>query len=56
MISVDTDTLTELLSKAYKIQECASNTFGVKLAKDAFALKIKQIIVQINLMEERLEN
>lgn len=65
MLSVDTDTLTELLSKASKgrfgiskadeIQESASNTFGVNFAKDAFAFQIKQIIAQINFIEDQLE-
>lgn len=65
MLSVDTDTLTKLLSKASKgrfgiskadeIQESASNTFGVNFAKDAFAFQIKQIIAQINFIEEQLE-
>src|SRR5699024_4835871 len=64
MLSVDTDILTELLSKASKgrfgiskadeIQESASNTFGVNFAKDAFAFPIKQIIAQINFIEDQL--
>ena len=65
MLSVNTDTLAELLSKASRgrfgtskaseIQEYASNTFGVSFAKDAFAFQIKQIIAQINFIEEQLE-
>ncbi|WP_313291996.1 IS110 family transposase [Faecalispora jeddahensis] len=65
MLSTDTDTLVELLSKASKgrfgiskaneIQESASNTFGVSFAKNAFAFQIKQIIAQINFIEDQLE-
>jgi transposase len=65
MLSVDTNSLAELLSKASKgrfgilkaneIQESASNTFGVGFAKDAFAFQIKQIIAQINFIEEQLK-
>ncbi len=65
MLSVDTNTLTELLSKASKgrfgvpkaneIQESASSTFGVKFAKSAFSFQIKQIIAQINFIEEQLK-
>ena len=65
MLSIDTDTLAELLSKASKgrfgiskaneIQKSASDTFGVSFAKDAFAFQIKQIIAQINFIEVQLE-
>ncbi|MFS8541641.1 MAG: IS110 family transposase, partial [Tissierellales bacterium] len=65
MLSVDAGTLAELLAKASKgrfsiskaneIQESASNTFGVSFAKDAFAFQIKQIIAQINFIEEQLK-
>ncbi|WP_422487406.1 IS110 family transposase, partial [Gudongella sp. DL1XJH-153] len=56
MLSVDTQTLTELLSKssrgrfgalkAVEIKESAKNTFGISLARNAFAFQIKQIIAQ----------
>ena len=65
MLNVDTDTLSDLLSKASRgrfgilkaneIQEFASNTFGVNFAKDAFAFQIKQIIAQINFIEDQLK-
>lgn len=65
MLSIDIDTLAELLSKASRgrfgvlkaneIQESASSTFGVSFAKDAFAFQIKQIIAQINFIEVQLE-
>lgn len=65
ILSIDTDTLSKLLSeasrgrfgisKASEIQESASNTFGVSFAKDAFAFQIKQIIAQINFIEEQLK-
>jgi transposase len=65
ILSIDTDTLSKLLSeasrgrfgisKASEIQESASNTFGISFAKDAFAFQIKQIIAQINFIEEQLE-
>jgi transposase len=65
MLSVNTDTLARLLSKASRgrfsvskaleIQESATNTFGVSFAKDAFQFQIKQIITQINFIEEQLE-
>lgn len=65
MLSVDTNTLTELLSKASKgrfgiskaveIKDSAKNTFGISLAKGAFAFQIKQIIAQINFIEEQLK-
>lgn len=65
MLTTDADTLSELLSKASRgrfgvskateIQESAVNTFGVSFAKDAFAFQIKQIIAQINFIEEQLQ-
>lgn len=65
MVCIDTNTLAELLTKASKgrfgiskaneIQKSASNTFGVSFAKDAFAFQIKQIIAQINFIEEQLK-
>lgn len=64
MLSINVDSLTELLSKASKgrfgiskaneIQESASNTFGISFAKDAFAFQIKQIIAQINFIENQI--
>lgn len=65
MLNVDADTLSNLLSKgsrgrfgiskASEIQESAKNTFGVIFAKEAFAFQIKQIIAQINFIEEQLK-
>ena len=65
MLAVDTDTLSGLLLKASKgrlgtlkaseIKESATKTFGVTFAKDAFAFQIKQIIAQINFIEEQLK-
>ncbi|SHD78673.1 IS110 family transposase [Schnuerera ultunensis] len=65
MLSVDTETFTELLSeasrgrfsmsKASEIQESAANTFGVSFTNYAFAFQIKQIIAQINFIEKQLE-
>lgn len=65
MLSVDTQTLTELLSKssrgrfgalkAVEIKESAKNTFGISLARNAFAFQIKQIIAQIDFIEDQLD-
>jgi len=65
MLSVDTQTLTELLSKssrgrfgalkAAEIKESAKNTFGISLARNAFAFQIKQIIAQIDFIEDQLD-
>lgn len=65
MLSIDTHTLSELLSKASRghfslsktseIQESASNSFGVSFAKDAFAFQIKQIIAQFDFIEKQLK-
>lgn len=65
MLSVDTHTLTELLSKssrgrfgalkAVEIKESAKNTFGISLARNAFAFQIKQIIAQIDFIEDQLD-
>ena len=65
MLSVDTQTLTELLSKssrgrfgalkAVEIKESAKNTFGISLARNAFAFQIKQIIAQIKFIEDQLD-
>ena len=65
MMSIDANALSELLSKASRgrfgiskaseIQESASNTFGISFARDAFAFQIKQIIAQINFIENQLQ-
>ena len=65
MLSGDTQTLTELLSKssrgrfgalkAVEIKESAKNTFGISLARNAFAFQIKQIIAQIDFIEDQLD-
>ncbi len=65
MVSIDANTLSELLSeasrgrfgisKASEIQMSASNTFGISFARDAFAFQIKQIIAQINFIEVQLK-
>ena len=65
MLNVDTDTLSNLISKgsrgrfgiskASEIQESAKNTFGVNFSKEAFAFQIKQIIAQIDFIEEQLK-
>lgn len=65
MMSIDANALSELLSKASRgrfgiskaseIQGSAYNTFGISFARDAFAFQIKQIIAQINFIENQLQ-
>lgn len=64
-LKVDISTLTELLNKASRgrfshakacqLQQAAKNSFGIKLANDAFAFQIKQMIQQIIFIESQLK-
>ena len=59
MLSVNTDTLAELLSKASRgrfgtskaseIQEYASNTFGVSFAKDDLHFRLNKLLHKLTL-------
>jgi hypothetical protein len=66
MLSVDTGTLTELLSEASKgrfgiskaneIQESASNTFGVNLLKMPLHFKLNRLLLKLTLSKINLKN
>ncbi|WIF95188.1 IS110 family transposase [Caminicella sporogenes] len=63
--NLNTDYLTELLlklskgrlgfEKATQIKETAANSFGIKIATDAFTFQIKQLLEQIKFMETQLK-
>ena len=42
------------LSKAIELKETAANTFGIKIAKNAFAFQLKQLFDRLNLLNEQL--
>ena len=64
ILAVSGEKLTELLKKAShgrfssdkaeQLKQAAKNSFGVKFAKDAFAFQIRQMIEQINFIDEQL--
>ena len=61
MLSVSTTKLTNFISKcskghfgrekAIQIKNAAANSFGVKFTTDAFAFQIRQMLEQINFIE-----
>lgn len=65
MLSVSTTELTNLISKcsrgrfgkdkALEIKNAANNTFGIKIATDAFSFQIKQMIEQLNFLEDHIK-
>lgn len=66
IIAISTRKLTTLLEKnsrgrfgsekAKNLKESAKTTFGIKFAKDAFSFQIKQLICQINFIEDQLKD
>lgn len=66
VLAINTKKLTILLNKnsrgrlgmdkAKELKESASKTFGVKFAKDAFSFQIKQLIGQINFIENQIKS
>lgn len=64
--ALDTDKLIEILStksrgmlgaeKAKEIQNAATNSFGIKIAVDAFSFQVKQMIEQIKFTESQLKD
>jgi len=65
MLSVSTCKLSNMIdkcshgrhgrAKAEEIKNAASNSFGIKIAKDAFSFQIKQMMSQICFIEEQLK-
>lgn len=65
MLSVSTCKLSNMIdkcshgrhgrAKAKEIKNAASNSFGIKIAKDAFSFQIKQMMSQICFIEEQPE-
>lgn len=65
MLSVSTTKLTNFISKcskgrfgrekALQIKEAAAHSFGVKFTSDAFAFQIRQMLEQINFIENQLD-
>jgi transposase len=65
ILSIDTDELASMLkklsrgqlgyTKAEKIQEAAKNTFGIKIAQDAFKFQLKQLIDQVLFLENQIK-
>ncbi len=43
-------------NKAEEIQNAAKNTFGIKIAKEAFKFQIKQLISQILFLEKQMKS
>lgn len=39
------------MKKAISIKEAATDTFGIKIARDAFSFQLKQLIVRLNFIE-----
>lgn len=43
------------LEKALSIKEAAANTFGIKIAQDAFAFQLNQLFERLNFLNEQIE-
>ena len=66
ILKLSINDLTELLktkskgrlgfNKAEEIQNAAKNTFGIKIAKEAFKFQIKQLISQILFLEKQMKS
>ena len=42
-------------AKAISIKEAAADTFGIKIAQDAFSFQLKQLIVRMNFLDKQIE-
>lgn len=42
-------------AKAISIKEAAADTFGIKIAQDAFSFKLKQLIDRMNFLDKQIE-
>lgn len=42
-------------AKAISIKEAAANTFGIKIAQDAFSFQLKQLIDRMNFLDKQIE-
>ncbi len=42
--------------KVEQIQAAAKNSFGIKFARDAFCIQIKQLIEQLNMLEKQIQD
>ncbi len=66
MLNLSTTKLTNIISKcskgrfnkdkALQIKELATNSFGIKIAKDAFSFQIKQMVEQIYFIEKQMKD
>ena len=43
------------MKKAISIREAASDTFGIKIAQDAFSFQLKQLIDRMNFLDKQIE-
>ena len=43
------------MKKAISIKEAATDTFGIKIAQDAFAFQLKQLIDRLNFLDKQIE-
>lgn len=43
------------IQKAISIKEAAADTFGIKIAQDAFSFQLKQLIDRINFLDKQIE-
>ena len=43
------------MKKAISIREAAADTFGIKIAQDAFSFQLKQLIDRINFLDKQIE-
>ena len=63
--NADTDELLAILKenshnrfsfkKAYEIKEAAKTTFGIRIAQNAFAFQLKQLLEKLNLLNEQIK-
>ena len=44
------------LEKAYEIKETAKTTFGIRIAKNAFAFQLKQLLEKLNLLNKQIKH
>ena len=42
-------------AKAISIKEAAADTFGIKIAQDAFSFQLKQLIDRMNFLDKQIE-
>ena len=43
------------MKKAISIREAAADTFGIKIAQDAFSFQLKQLIDRMNFLDKQIE-